>query len=231
VDDSELRVFNTGDAVLTFSFGFTEMTMNADGILAPVTNGTYNRAADFLWYSPRSTVLAPGEAQTIRLLLRSRAPRGEYRSHLAIRFAQMPAGVTEYTVTVPVIIRSGQLDSAVSVSANLSRLPHETSRFAAKMLIRRVGDTSVFGTVQYSLLLPSGEKRLLAEKPGVAVYTERTERVIELLLDLGGAEVESGSHIIASFTDLITGVTTSVLVPLTGKGSRIGWRDSKGRGI
>ncbi|MCH6591357.1 MAG: molecular chaperone [Proteobacteria bacterium] len=156
-------------------------------------------------YAPRQVVLAPGDSQAVRLLLRK--PRGlepgEYRSHLLLRAipsqnigksVEEPSGddtgirvrlIPIYGVTIPVIVRHGDLTAKVSLT-DLALAPAggqgEGDRLSFR--INRGGNRSVFGdlTVTY---FPNGGKAdelVVAQVTRLAVYTPNASRTVMMPL-------------------------------------------------
>ena len=155
-----------------------------------------------LIFAPRRVTLAPNEPQSIRIAARppQGLPDGEYRVHLLFRAippstpvaqpASAPANglsfklTPVYGVTIPVIVRLGNL----SVKAGISNVRAEKrdGKPVVALELDRSGDRSTFGEVR---VLKAGVKDPIAVSKAVAVYTELNERevVVPVADDYTGA--------------------------------------------
>ncbi len=137
-------------------------------------------------YAPRRVTLAPRQPQSIRIA--ARAPQGladgEYRVHLLFRAippanarcrakpAAAPKGLSfaltpVYGVTIPVIVRLGNLEAKAGI-ANV-HLDKKDGQTAVALDLSRSGRRSTFGEVR---VLKPGVKDPIAIQKAVAVYTE-----------------------------------------------------------
>ncbi len=152
-------------------------------------------------YAPRQVVLAPGDSQAVRLLVRK--PRGlepgEYRSHLLLRAipsqnigksVEEPSSddtgisvvlIPIYGVTIPVIVRHGDLTAKVSLTdLALVTAGGQGEGDRLSFRINRDGNRSVLGdlTVTY---FPNGGKAdelVVARVTRLAVYTPNASRTV-----------------------------------------------------
>ena len=165
-------------------------------------NAAEKAARDMLIFAPRRVTLAPNEPQSIRIAARppQGLPDGEYRVHLLFRAippatpVAKPASAPEkgvsfklipvYGVTIPVIVRLGNL----SVKAGISnvRTEQRDGKPVIALELDRTGDRSTFGEVR---VLKAGVKDPIAISRAVAVYTELNERevVVPVSEDYKGA--------------------------------------------
>jgi hypothetical protein len=170
---------------------------------------------DMLRYSPRQVVLAPGEAQTVRVLLRRPADllQGEYRSHL--QFDRVPdmssnsidtighkvesnaVGVDLKAligVSIPVIVRQGGTSAAVTL-AGPHLLPTQTGKGPVLAVdLQRTGDRSVYGDLVVTFAPNNGVAHEVGVAGGLAVYTPNDFRKIRMELHpQKGMELKQGT--------------------------------------
>lgn len=192
---AEVILNNIGDEPATYRISVEFRRMKEDGTLEEVATptATDKTAEDMIIYAPRRVTLAPREPQSIRIAARPPAglPDGEYRVHLLFRAippatpvaspASAPAkGLSfkltpVYGVTIPVIVRLGNLDVQAGIS-NV-RLEHHDGKDEIALDISRSGSRSTFGEVR---VLKPGVKDPIALQRAVAVYTELNKREVVL---------------------------------------------------
>ena len=195
---TELVLNNIGDEPATYRISVEFRRMNPDGTLGDVVNPSASEKAarDMLIFAPRRVTLAPREPQSIRIAARPPAglPDGEYRVHLLFRAIPAATPVTQapatpekgvsfklvpvYGVTIPVIIRLGNL----SVQAGISNvhLEKHDGKSAVAMELSRTGSRSTFGEIR---VLKAGVKDPVALSRAVAVYTDVNEREVVVPVD------------------------------------------------
>lgn len=195
---AEIILNNIGEEPATYRISAEFRRMKPDGTLEDVADATAaeEAARDMIIFAPRRVTLAPREPQSVRIA--ARPPRdladGEYRIHLLFRAippanpvarpASAPAkGLSfkltpVYGVTIPVIVRLGNL----SVKAGISnvRLDRRDGKPAIAMELDRSGSRSTFGEVR---VLKSGVKDPIAIARAVAVYTEIGRRQVVVPVD------------------------------------------------
>ena len=145
-------------------------------------------------YAPRRVTLAPNQPQAIRIGVRPPAdlPDGEYRAHIlfrAIPDAAAPAAPVAaapvkgisitlrpiYGVTIPIIVRKGNLAAtAVLSDAHMVRDPRGS---ALSFTLARSGSRSTYGSIRVTR---PGVAKPLLEARGIAVYAELAERTVTL---------------------------------------------------
>lgn len=188
---TEIILNNIGDAPATYRISAEFRRMTREGNLEDVTEPTpqEKEAADMVIYAPRRVTLAPHEPQSIRIAARppQGLPDGEYRVHLLFRAVPDPTPVTAaanedakglkleltpiYGVTIPVIIRLGNLKVQAGIS-NVE-LEKKDGKAAIGLDLSRSGTRSTFGEV---IVLKPGIKDPIALIKGVAIYTELSTR-------------------------------------------------------
>lgn len=223
---AEVILNNIGEEPATYRVSVEFRRMTEDGGLVDVPQPTADdqKAADMIVYAPRKVVLAPHQPQAIRIraIPAQGLPDGEYRVHLLFR-AIPPANpvvqvaATEptkglrfqltpvYGVTIPVIVRLGNLQAAARIS-NV-HLDQKNGKSLVALDIARSGPRSTFGEVR---ILKPGVKAPIAIQKAVAIYTEIGVRHVAIPVDeaykgqLSGPVTvqyvetfDDGSHVIA----------------------------------
>ena len=204
----ELSVANTGNDTARYTISFVQYKMNPDGQLQQITEpqeGQYF-ADRYLRVFPKSVVLAPKEAQIVRLQARMPidAAPGEYRSHLYFRSAgeQEAIGfeaegadglgiqlIPIYGITIPVIVRVGESDVMVELN-NATLNPGEQA--SVNLTISRSGMHSVYGDLELLHYDSEGNERLAGLVRGVAVYTPLDGRSMKIPFNKTTTPPESG---------------------------------------
>ena len=195
---TELVLNNIGDAPATYriSVEFRRMTPDGDLVDVPDPTDRDKTTADMIVYAPRRVTLAPHQPQSIRIAARApqELPDGEYRVHLLFRAIPpakpvAPAAaepvkglhlqlVPIYGVTIPVIVRLGNLQASAAIS-NV-RLEKSDGKPVVDLDLSRTGTRSTFGEVR---VLKPGVKDPVAIQRAVAVYTELGLRHVSIPVD------------------------------------------------
>jgi P pilus assembly chaperone PapD len=195
---TEIILNNIGDEPATYRVSVEFRRMTPDGNLVDVTdaNAEEKAAADMIVYAPRRVTLAPREPQSIRIAARppKGLPDGEYRVHLLFRAIPPATPVTAsaaaegkglqlqlipvYGVTIPVIVRLGNLEAKAGIS-NVE-LEKNGGKPAISLDLSRSGTRSTFGEV---LVLKPGVKDPIATLKSVAIYTELGKRHVTIPVD------------------------------------------------
>jgi len=190
---AEVILNNIGDEPATYRISAEFRRMRPDGTLEEVTDPSASEKAarDMLVFAPRRVTLAPREPQSVRIAARPAQglPDGEYRVHLLFRAIPPSTSVTQaasapasglsfklvpvYGVTIPVIVRLGNL----SVKAGISdvHVEQRDGKPVIALKLDRNGSRSTFGEVR---VLKPGVKDPVAISRAVAVYTELNEREV-----------------------------------------------------
>ena len=162
-------------------------------------------------YSSRQITLAPGEQQTVRLMLRKPAdlPAGEYRSHLAFTAAprQIEAPSAKgnggaknvgvqiafvYGVSIPVIVRQGQLNASATLA--MKTKPSSTG-YDIAATIGRSGTESLYGDLIAIYLPPSRKPVQLQEVDGVSVLLPNSQRSTTIGVTLTPEQRRAGGQL------------------------------------
>ncbi len=197
---AEVILNNIGDEPATYRISAEFRRMKPDGTLGDVVQPSESetQARDMIIFAPRRVTLAPHEPQSIRVAARPPAglPDGEYRVHLLFRAippatpvahaASAPAkGLSFkltpiYGVTIPVIVRLGNLDVQSAISD--VRLDTLDGRRVITLDLSRTGRRSTFGEVR---VFKPGVKDPIALARAVAVYTDIGKRSVVIPVDDG----------------------------------------------
>lgn len=188
---AELVLVNRGEGPAAFRLSLENRRMREDGGLETVEEPREDElfALDMLRFSPRQLLLEPGARQVVRIMAKGTAglAPGEYRSHLRLLSApasaarpasENPADDTNLSIelvairsiTVPVILRVGQLEASASVDAAVL---DETTPDQLVIKLTRSGTRSTYGDITVT---PEGAAEPLWTVRGVAIYTPNTSR-------------------------------------------------------
>lgn len=196
---AEVILNNIGDEPATYriSVEFRRMTPDGGLVDVDVPSAEDRLAEDMIVYAPHRVTLAPHEPQSIRVSAHAPAglPDGEYRVHMLFRAippahpvsalapADTPKGISfalvpVYGVTIPVIVRFGNLSAKAGI-ANV-HLETKDGKPAVALDLSRSGDRSTFGEVR---VLKAGVRDPIAIQRAVAVYKEVTTRRVSIPID------------------------------------------------
>ena len=209
---AQVILSNIGTEEATYRVSLELRRMNAGGTLdevAPEDASPAEEAAmEMVRFSPRRVVLPPGQPQTVRVSARPdpALPDGEYRAHMMFQALPRVQAVTEadaaaaagdiairlvpvYGITIPVIIRNGQLQAVAALSN--PRVVTEEGVPVLRMEMTRTGDRSTFGEIR--VIKPGLPDPVLIAR-GIAIYTEIGTRHLALpLTPEQAAEMRSGN--------------------------------------
>ncbi len=192
---AEVVLNNIGEEPAVYRVSVEFRRMDEDGGLTDVSEPTADdqKAADMIIYAPRRVTLAPHQPQAIRIAARppQGLPDGEYRVHLLFRAIPPATPVVQraalepekglrfqltpvYGVTIPVIVRLGNLQATAGV-ANVHLDKGKDGNSVVSVDLSRSGTRSTFGEVR---VLRAGVKDPIALQKGVAVYTEVNKRKV-----------------------------------------------------
>jgi len=210
----DVNLANTGQDSATYAISLVQIRMKEDGGFENITEPDPGQkfADKNLRYFPREVTLAPGESQSIKVqvIKASELETGEYRSHFYFRAVPNPsalgekAAVTDTTsisikitpifgITIPVIIRSGESDTKVTLS-DLSFNNINDTIPTIGFTFNRTGNMSIYGDVAVQYVSTNGKSTKVGIANGVAVYTPNTVRKFQLILNrLPDVDYKSGT--------------------------------------
>jgi len=203
---AQITLINQSDKTSSYRISFVRQYMTEDGQFLPVEEGEPGLFSDpMIRFSPRQVSLPPGQSQVIRLALRRPADMadGEYRSHMLFQALpepsstnvealtqQKPEGISIELVpivgiSIPVIVRHGELHSAVTLS-NARIVSGGQSGSAAKVSvdINRDGNSSAYGDLRVTFTPEGAAPIVIAQANSVAVYANMPNRRFEMPLNL-----------------------------------------------
>ena len=199
---NELNLANIGNDTARYNISFVQYRMNEDGSFTEITipDEGQNFADKFLRYYPRSIILAPREAQVLKVQLTkvSELKPGEYRSHVYFRAIpnMKPLGEEEksrdtttvsvrlipvFGITIPAIIRIGENTSKVTLSDLSYTIVNDTVP-TLKVTFNRTGKMSKYGDLSVVHISPSGKRTEAGQANGISVYTPNAIRRFTLNL-------------------------------------------------
>jgi hypothetical protein len=199
----DINLVNNGSDTARYVISVVQIRMKEDGSFENISlpdSGQYFADKNFRFF-PRSVVLGPKEAQTVKvqLLQFSSLPEGEYRSHLYFRAQEQmnPMGLVKastdsgkisisltpvYGLSIPIIIRSGMSTTEINISGVHFRYEKDNLP-VLEMILNRSGNMSVYGDISVEYLSPEGKETRVAFIKGIAVYTPSPSRKIRLALE------------------------------------------------
>lgn len=207
---ASVSIVNAGNEANTYRIQFVERRMTREGGFEEVKQAKAGEqfSSKMIRFSPRQVTLEPGQAQSVRLLIRKPASLadGEYRSHLLFR--AIPKAETRSVdklsgnknitiqltpimgISIPVIVRHGQ----VSATARIEKLRYfaKTSNILFEMI--REGNASVYGDITILFKDKTGQSTVLKKVNGLAVYTPNASRRMNFSIQPpGGIAIKNGT--------------------------------------
>jgi P pilus assembly chaperone PapD len=199
---AELNLANTGTDTARYVMSLMEIRMKEDGsfeIIEAADSVESSFATPYIRFFPRSVVLAPNEAQTVKMQVvrASELNVGEYRSHLYFRAISDPKPLGDdsnkekdstvtvslkptFGISIPVIIRVGENNT----QASLSDLAFTAEGGPGiRLVLNRTGNMSVYGNLQVAHISENGTVTNVGIAKGLAVYTCIDRRHFSLPLD------------------------------------------------
>jgi hypothetical protein len=199
----ELSLSNNGTDTARYVLSVMQVRMNEDGSFEAITtpDSTQQFADQHFRFFPRSVVLAPKEAQTVKiqLLRANELTPGEYRSHIYFRSEAKanPLGEQEKTtaessisvsivpvfgISIPVIIKVGASSTQTSIKDATFHL-NTAAMPVLDFKITRTGNMSVYGDILVEHLSPAGKETTVGMLKGVAIYSPTALRQFKIALD------------------------------------------------
>jgi len=216
----QVTLTNKGDKSVTYRVSFIRQNMSEDGKFLPVETDEEGLYSDkIVRYSPKQVVLAPGQSQIVRLMLRKPKglAEGEYRSHLLLQalpettksdiskaVKKSSSGISvEITtiigVSLPVIVRNGKLTTELNLS-NARYVKSEDPKVKSYIAVdmNRTGMKSTYGDFRVTYIDTSGQEIIVGQVKGVAVYSPNKLRSFQIPINSpSGSDFENGSFHIA----------------------------------
>ncbi|HQG78208.1 MAG TPA: hypothetical protein PLS58_11995 [Bacteroidales bacterium] len=209
----DLNLANTGQDTAVYAISLIQIRMKDDGGFETIAEpDPGQRFADrYLRFFPRTVVLGPNEAQTVKIQLTrtNELTEGEYRSHFYFRSVprikpldgeEKPEDTTAISVrlipvfgiTIPAIIRVGESTAKVTLTG-LSLGAGGDGKPMLEMVINRTGNMSVYGDITIDHISADGKTVRVGMANGVAVYTPNATRRFGIsLMDVPGVDYGAG---------------------------------------
>lgn len=198
----ELNIANTGKDSATYIISFIQIRMKEDGTVEQIQkpDSAQNFADKYLRFFPRRVILAPNEAQTVKVQFMNSGDmaEGEYRSHMYFRAVpnEKPLGESEpskdtgisvklvpvFGISLPVIVRHGESSAKLTVS-DLKFKMDDNTQPALYFTFNRTGNMSVYGNIAVEYIAPNGKTTNVGMIKGLAVYTPNALRKFKVMLD------------------------------------------------
>ncbi len=213
----ELTLANTGVDTAKYTVSFVQYRMTEEGSFDQIEVPDEGQmfADKYLRFFPRSVTLPPNGSQVIRMQFRKLPDMqtGEYRSHVYFRAVpnesllgddQANADTTSigiklipiFGISIPVIIRNGNLDVKVNLTAidldlKSDTVPNLTITF------ERSGTKSVYGDLSVMWQPAQGDPVEVGIVRGLAVYTPNKLRKFRMQLrNVPGVDYTKGKLLI-----------------------------------
>jgi hypothetical protein len=215
----EINIANTGVDTARYVISFVNYRMKENGEFEEITqpDSGQNFADKYIRFFPRSVVLAPNEAQIVRVqvIRNNQISPGEYRSHLYFRAvpAEKPLGEKDlkdttsisikllpiFGMTIPVIVRVGESTARVNIFDISFKMVNDTLP-AISLAFKRTGNISVYGDIAFYHISPLGKITRVNFVQGMAIYTPNLVRRFKVNLDRTlGVDYRKGKlHIVYS---------------------------------
>jgi hypothetical protein len=198
-----LNLANTGKDTVRYLISVVQTRMKEDGGFETISQPDSGQhfAGKYFRFFPRNVVLAPNEAQSVKLQLinTNELEPGEYRSHIYLRAEpdKQPLGEVEtikdsssisvrlvavFGISIPVIIRVGESTTSVSLSDASFDLKKDSIP-ELKVTFIRTGNMSVYGDISVDHISLQGKVTRIGIAKGMALYTPNLVRHFNLLLD------------------------------------------------
>jgi fimbrial chaperone protein len=206
IGNAALTLTNTGKREEAYRVELVDMIYQDDGRVLPTAQppAGYPTAKPFVRFSPSQVRLAPGESQTVRILVRpvQGIGDGEYRVHAVLR--QLPnvaavkdpgkpgvvAGVigVEQSVAIPVIVLRGMTKATGSI-ASLKVVEGKVGQI--DLQLGRSGNRSLYT----NLYLKDKSGAIAKEVKGVAVPVPNLQRHYVMAVDkISSSQLRGGGY-------------------------------------
>ena len=202
----QINLINNGADTGRFKVSFVRKYMTPEGSIKNIEEDEPGLYSDeMVRFSPRLVTLAPGQSQTVRLMLRKKSGTadGEYRSHML--FQSLPdAAATDVKnltsndseglaiqlipvvgITIPVIVRQGELSADVSLSGfEIKQANTVKAQSTLALQINREGNKSTYGDIRVYFTPEGGAPIVIGRLNGIAVYTSVNTRSLNIKLQI-----------------------------------------------
>ena len=215
-----INLINNGSETGRYRITFVRRDMSSEGKIEVIDENKPGMYSDeMVRFSPRQVTLEPGQSQIVRLMLRKKrgTTDGEYRSHMMFQAIPDSASsdvsnlvsndkeklaiqlIPVVGITIPVIVRQGDLNSEVSLSDfGIKQSNTVKAHPVLSLKINRKGEMSSYGDFRVYFTPNGGAPIIVGQINGVAVYTTTSSRNLEIKLQIPkGLSLSNGElHII-----------------------------------
>lgn len=200
----QINLINNGADTGRFKVSFVRKNMTPEGDIKVVEENEPGLYSDeMVRFSPRLVTLAPGQSQTVRLMLRKKSGMadGEYRSHMMFQSLPDPTAtdvknltsdnsetvsiqlIPVVGITIPVIVRQGELSADVSLSGfEIKQANTVKAQSTLALQINREGNKSTYGDFRVYFTPEGGAPIVIGRLNGIAVYTSVNTRSLNIQL-------------------------------------------------
>ncbi len=199
-----VRLINPNNEACSFKVELVAVRMDDFGNRAETKTPDAGElfAQKLIRFSPRRTTLPPRGLQTLRLMVRKPGdlPEGEYRAHLKV--TPIPDAPTEkqgngqeagkvsisidllFSISIPIIIRHGEGDVAVTPKAVLPRRSDTGNKLFLETVLERKGLHSAYADVlAYHTPADGSQPRYkIGEIKGISFYSQNTKQTLRVPL-------------------------------------------------
>ncbi len=198
-----VNLINISNKTTTYRLHWNEQRQLPDGQYQTMSADDDNSltASSMLRFSPRQVTLAPGQRQTVRIVLRRTKDlkKFDYRSHLV--FQALPSedenvdgnssgSKIEMKVnlgfSIPVIVRQGKFDTIVKIEKieMIETKIEGKNIYGTEVTLSRSGVNSIYGSLKVFWKDKSmGDYKQVAILNNVAIYPEHRVRTIPISFD------------------------------------------------
>lgn len=209
----DMNLANIGKDTATYSISVVQIRMIENGGFETITEPDPGQlfADKYIRFFPRSVTLGPSESQVVKVQITraNELAAGEYRSHFYFRAVPKPTPLGEkartldtssisvsltpiFGITIPVIIRIGELKVKVTLSDVVLDMVNDTIP-VLKLAFNRTGNMSVYGDLAVDHISIQGKTTRVGIANGIAVYTPNTIRKFQFNLNkVQGIDFKSG---------------------------------------
>jgi P pilus assembly chaperone PapD len=184
----EFTVTNTGKETVKYTLSIIDMRMRDDGKLEPVAQPITGQlsAIKYLFVYPEQFELAPNESHIVKVRLSATPSKeaGEYRSHLYLKQEKTGTSASDAArgITMPVIVRTGELTARATISGISLKLVNDDAPLL-QLTVNRDGNASLYGDINVSFIDSTGKATTVGAVKGTAVYTPNKQRTFSIKLN------------------------------------------------
>jgi P pilus assembly chaperone PapD len=200
-----INLANSGKDTAQYTISVIHYKMKNDGSFVEITKEEAGNlsAESYIRFYPRTIILAPGEAQVVRVQYNkpSGIQNGEYRSHLYFRATPKPKPlgletksnsstigvnlIPVFGLSIPVIIREGIAPAIVSISDLKIVSNADSLNNTLYLNLNRTGNASCYGDITLIHQDLKGNQHEVGIVKGIAIYYPNSVRnvIIPLISD------------------------------------------------